>query len=350
MRGAARRPPRPALLLQAPEPRRRVLARRREAADAAAHLRHRVLDQGGARRAPGLARGGQGSATTASSAPSSTSSARTRRPAAGFVFWHPNLGAVRREIEDFWWEEHTRARLRAGVHPARRARDSSSAVSGHLENYAEMMYAPMEIDEHAVPGQADELPGAHPDLPEPRRARYRELPLRWAELGTVYRYERSGVLHGMLRVRGFTQDDAHIFCTPEQLADEIAGVLRRSSTRSSRPSATSTPPTWRRARPRRRSATTRSGTARPRPCAARREIVNLPLELDEGGGAFYGPKIDYKMPRRARPRVAERHHPVRLQPARALRPASTPTPTARRSARSWCTAPSSAAWSASSAA
>jgi threonyl-tRNA synthetase len=122
---------------------------------------------------------------------------------------------------------------------------------------------------------------------------YRELPLRWAELGTVYRYERSGVLHGMLRVRGFTQDDAHIFCTPEQLEEEIAGVVELirlmlstfgfeyTAYLATRPEkAIGAPEIWEKAT----AALKR---------AAERE--NLPLVLDEGGGAFYGPKIDFKV-------------------------------------------------------
>ena len=123
---------------------------------------------------------------------------------------------------------------------------------------------------------------------------YRELPLRWAELGTVYRYERSGVVHGMLRVRGFTQDDAHIFCTPDQLADEIAGVCKLVDTvlttfgfeykayLATKPAEKTIgdDDIWERA------------TESLRQAAA---AVDLELELDEGGGAFYGPKIDYKI-------------------------------------------------------
>ncbi|MEO0663469.1 MAG: threonine--tRNA ligase, partial [Planctomycetota bacterium] len=123
---------------------------------------------------------------------------------------------------------------------------------------------------------------------------YRELPLRWAELGTVYRYERSGVVHGMLRVRGFTQDDAHIFCTPDQLAAEIAGVCRLVDTvlktfgfeykayLATRPSEKTIG----------EDAIWAEATKALEEAA---KAVDLPLELDEGGGAFYGPKIDYKI-------------------------------------------------------
>ena len=98
-------------------------------------------------------------------------------------------------------------------------------TSGHTEYYKANMYSPIDIEGSRVPVEADELPVPHHDLPPAACASYRELPLRFAELGTVYRYERSGVLHGLLRVRGFTQDDAHIFCTQDQLEDEIVRVL-----------------------------------------------------------------------------------------------------------------------------
>jgi threonyl-tRNA synthetase len=104
------------------------------------------------------------------------------------------------------------------------ARETLFAVSGHLENYADLMYAPMAIDELPYRVKPMNCPG-HILIYRNRGRSYRELPLRWAELGTVYRYERSGVLHGMLRVRGFTQDDSHIFCRPDQLVSEFHGVV-----------------------------------------------------------------------------------------------------------------------------
>jgi len=210
----------------------------------------------------------------------------------GFIFWHPKLGAVRREMETFWWELH-QARGYMPVYTPHVARETLFAVSGHLENYADLMYAPMAIDEMPYRVKPMNCPG-HILIYQNRGRSYRELPLRWAELGTVYRYERSGVLHGMLRVRGFTQDDSHIFCTPEQLAGEIAGVLELVRTLlttygfeftaylATRPKEKSigTQEVWDRA-----IAALRSGA----------EQVGIPLELDEGGGAFYGPKIDFKM-------------------------------------------------------
>ena len=121
---------------------------------------------------------------------------------------------------------------------------------------------------------------------------YRELPLRLFEFGTVYRYEKSGVVHGLTRVRGMTQDDAHIFCTKEQMADELALAprLRARPARATTASTTSTSSC--RPSPRaRRSAPTRSGTRPPRRCAVAASTKDLELVMDEGGGAFYGPKI-----------------------------------------------------------
>jgi threonyl-tRNA synthetase len=211
---------------------------------------------------------------------------------AGFVFWHPKLGAVRREIETFWWNEHQRRGYDA-VYTPHVSRESLFAVSGHLENYGEMMYAPMAIDELPYRVKPMNCPG-HILIYQSRGHSYRDLPLRWAELGTVYRYERSGVLHGMLRVRGFTQDDSHIFCTPDQLEVEIAGVLdlvhfilttfgfEYTAYLATRPAdkTIGDDAIWERA------------TESLRRAAGR---VEMPLELDEGGGAFYGPKIDFKV-------------------------------------------------------
>jgi threonyl-tRNA synthetase len=209
----------------------------------------------------------------------------------GFIFWHPHLGWVRREIEQFWWQEHQR-RGYEPVYTPHVAREELFSVSGHLANYADMMYSAMDIDDVPYRVKPMNCPG-HILMYADRGRSYRELPLRWAELGTVYRYERSGTLHGMLRVRGFTQDDSHIFCTPEQLPDEIAGVLdlvdfvlktfgyEYRAYLATRPAEKfiGDEAIWERA-----TQALREGA----------EKVGMPLELDEGGGAFYGPKIDFK--------------------------------------------------------
>jgi threonyl-tRNA synthetase len=210
----------------------------------------------------------------------------------GFIFWHPQLASVRRAIEEFWWQEH-QLRGYDPVYTPHVAREDLFQVSGHLENYAEMMYAPMEIEEQPYRVKPMNCPG-HILIYKTRTRSYRDLPMRWAELGTVYRYERSGVLHGMLRVRGFTQDDAHIFCTPDQLADEIAGVcdlvakifrtfgFEYTAYLATQPEAHTigSDEIWQRATEALRVAA---------------EKAQLPLELDAGGGAFYGPKIDFKI-------------------------------------------------------
>jgi threonyl-tRNA synthetase len=210
----------------------------------------------------------------------------------GFVFWHPDLGIVRHEIESFWWELHIKGGYKP-VYTPHLSRESLFAVSGHLENYADMMYAEMSIDDMPYRVKPMNCPG-HILIYKNRGRSYRELPLRWAELGTVYRYERSGVLQGMMRVRGFTQDDAHVFCTPEQLADEIARVcslvdtiLKAFGFEYTAYLATRPPDktigddaVWERATQALGDAAAQQG---------------LELVLDEGGGAFYGPKIDYKI-------------------------------------------------------
>ncbi len=140
----------------------------------------------------------------------------------GLIFWHPNGTIVRQVMEDFWKEEHRRRGYQLVITP-HIARDELWRLSGHLEFYRENMYT-FEIEESGYVIKPMNCPG-HSLIYKSRLRSYRELPIRYAELGTVYRYERSGVLHGMMRVRGFTQDDAHIYCTRDQVLDEIKGVL-----------------------------------------------------------------------------------------------------------------------------
>jgi len=210
----------------------------------------------------------------------------------GFVFWHPRLGTVRREIEKFWWEEHEKRGYEA-IYTPHVSRETLFAVSGHLENYGDMMYAPMEIDEFPYRVKPMNCPG-HILVYKNRGRSYRELPLRWSELGTVYRYERSGVVHGMLRVRGFTQDDSHIFCTPDQLADEIAGVL--DLVRHTLETFGFDYKAYLATRPAEKTIGEDAIWERATEALSKgAEMAGMQLELDEGGGAFYGPKIDFKM-------------------------------------------------------
>ncbi len=142
---------------------------------------------------------------------------------AGFVLWHPKGGLVRMLIEDFWRREH----LRRGydiVFSPHIAKADLWRTSGHLNWYKDSMYSGMDIDGVDYLVKPMNCP-FHILMYRSQTRSYRELPLRWAELGTVYRYERSGALHGLLRVRGFTQDDAHIFCRPDQLEAELEGVI-----------------------------------------------------------------------------------------------------------------------------
>jgi threonyl-tRNA synthetase len=140
----------------------------------------------------------------------------------GLIFWHPHGTIVRQVLEDFWKEEHRRRGYRLVTTP-HIARDELWRLSGHFEYYRDNMFT-FEIEDQGYVLKPMNCPG-HSLIFKSRLRSYRDLPLRLAELGTVYRYERSGVLHGMMRVRGFTQDDAHIYCTRDQIVDEIRGVL-----------------------------------------------------------------------------------------------------------------------------
>ena len=145
---------------------------------------------------------------------------------AGLIYWHPNGARIRHEIETFWREEHFKGGYDL-VYTPHIGKADLWQTSGHLEFYSEGMYAPLTIDEQEYYLKPMNCPFAIL-IYNARRRSYRDLPFRWAELGTVYRYERSGVLHGLLRVRGFTQDDAHLICRPDQMPEEILRVLRFS--------------------------------------------------------------------------------------------------------------------------
>ncbi|MGQ9683883.1 MAG: threonine--tRNA ligase [Anaerolineae bacterium] len=210
----------------------------------------------------------------------------------GLIYWHPNGARMRTLIEDFWRQEHY-ANGYELLYTPHIGRAWLWETSGHLDNYADNMYAPMAIDNIDYYLKPMNCP-FHILIYKTHTRSYRDLPLRWAELGTVYRYERSGVLHGLLRVRGFTQDDAHIICTPEQIEAEILRVLRFSlhlwrafgfeqikPYLATRPEhAVGEPARWEQATESLRKALVEEG---------------LPYEVDEGGGAFYGPKIDLKI-------------------------------------------------------
>lgn len=210
----------------------------------------------------------------------------------GLIYWHPKGGRVRVELEKWWREEHYKNGYEILFTP-HIGKSWLWETSGHLGFYKGNMYAPMTIDEDDYYIKPMNCP-FHIMIYKTTSHSYRDLPLRWAELGTVYRYERSGVLHGLMRVRGFTQDDAHIICTPEQIEDEILEVLRFSLSMwktlgfskikaylATRPAdSVGDPERWDQALVSLKKAIEKEG---------------LPYELDEGGGAFYGPKIDLKI-------------------------------------------------------
>ena len=208
---------------------------------------------------------------------------------AGLIHWHPKAGLIRTIIEDFWRQEHYKAGYDI-VYTPHIGRAQLWEDSGHLDFYRELMYSPMDIEGHEYFIKPMNCP-FHIMIYKSRLRSYRELPLRWAELGTVYRFERSGVLHGLMRVRGFTMDDAHVFCRPDQIDEEISRVLEFSLFiwrsfgfeeyqiyLSTRPTEyVGEPERWEQAQEALRRALEKEG---------------LPYEVDEGAGAFYGPKID----------------------------------------------------------
>ncbi|WP_446831712.1 threonine--tRNA ligase [Candidatus Foliamicus sp.] len=210
----------------------------------------------------------------------------------GLVFWHPKGARIRRVIEDFWRERHARAGYELLFTPHIALEDLWDR-SGHTDFYRESMYAPVEDEGRGYQLRPMNCP-FHILVYRNRLRSHRELPMRWAELGTVYRREMSGALHGLMRVRGFTQDDAHVFCTEDQIEDEILRILELAlelfgafgfeefnTVLATQPEkAVGTDAIWQRATAALESALRQK---------------NMAFELDPGGGAFYGPKIDIKI-------------------------------------------------------
>jgi threonyl-tRNA synthetase len=211
---------------------------------------------------------------------------------AGLVFWHPRGARMRLLIENLWRELHFEAGYEL-LYTPHVADISLWKTSGHLDFYRESMFGPMQVDEREYQLKPMNCPFHVLTYSSTLRS-YRELPIRWAELGTVYRYERPGVMHGLMRVRGFTQDDAHVFCLPEQISDEILAILDLTEkilstfdfrsyeiNLSTRPEKSiGDDAVWELATQGLIEALDRKGWA---------------YKVDEGGGAFYGPKIDLKI-------------------------------------------------------
>jgi len=214
-----------------------------------------------------------------------------QRVGPGLILWHPRGALIRNEIETYERD----LILRHGyelVYTPHIVSEKLFQVSGHLQNFAENMFGAMDVEGGAYRPKPMNCPG-HICIYQAHQRSYRDLPIRYAEFGTVYRYERSGVLHGMLRVRGFTQDDAHVFCTPEQVPSEIERLLDlvdemlktfgypytiELSTRPEK--ALGSEETWRQAEELLASVMRARGQE---------------FDIDEGGGAFYGPKLDFKL-------------------------------------------------------
>ena len=211
---------------------------------------------------------------------------------AGLVFWHPRGARMRLLIEDFWREAHFAGGYEL-LYTPHVADIDLWKTSGHLDFYRESMFGPMTVDEREYQLKPMNCPFHVLTYASTLRS-YKELPIRWAELGTVYRYERPGVMHGLMRVRGFTQDDAHVFCLPEQISDEILKILDLTETilsafdfrnyeinLSTRPEKSiGDDAVWDLATKGLTEALQRKG---------------WDYKIDEGGGAFYGPKIDLKI-------------------------------------------------------
>ncbi|MBU3956894.1 threonine--tRNA ligase [Patescibacteria group bacterium] len=211
---------------------------------------------------------------------------------AGLPLWHPNLAIVRSEIEAFWKELHRKHGYQY-IYTPHIGKKSLWEKSGHWQFYRELMYSPMEIDGVDYLIKPMNCP-FHVYVYKSQFRSYRELPIRYCELGTVYRYEPSGVLHGLTRVRGFTQDDSHIFCQPGQLEDELVGVLNLTkeiydvfgfkdfhSYLSTRPKKSmGSNAIWE------KSTKALKGALKK---------TKLPYDIDSGAGVFYGPKIDLKV-------------------------------------------------------
>ncbi|MBN2461115.1 MAG: threonine--tRNA ligase [Candidatus Cloacimonetes bacterium] len=211
---------------------------------------------------------------------------------AGLVLWHPNGAMIRNVVERYWIDKHLEADYKI-VYTPHIGKSELWDTSGHLGFYRESMYSPMLVDEQEYYVKPMNCP-FHIAIYQSQKRSYKELPLKYAEMGTVYRYEHSGALHGLMRVRGFTVDDAHIICTPEQLYDEVEktlvfslDMLRDFGFRDFKIYLATMPEkavgerqNWDQATESLREALHKNKIA---------------YEMDEGGGAFYGPKIDIKV-------------------------------------------------------
>ncbi len=208
---------------------------------------------------------------------------------AGLVLWHPKGGLIRHLTEEYCKREHL-ANGYDFVYTPHIGRATLWETSGHLDFYADGMYAPVEVDDQKFYLKPMNCP-FHVNIFKSGIRSYRDLPIRLAEWGTVYRYERSGVLHGLTRVRGFTQDDAHLFCRPDQMPEEIDRVLD-FSLHILRAFGFEQFKLYLSTRPEKRVGAEASWDAAEEALKASLERSGLPFEINAGDGSFYGPKID----------------------------------------------------------
>jgi threonyl-tRNA synthetase len=211
----------------------------------------------------------------------------------GLILWHPKGGMVRKTVEDFMRARHEQAGYDF-VYTPHIGKANLWQTSGHLDWYKDGMYAPLNIEGQEYYLKPMNCP-FHVKIFDDRRRSYRELPLRFAEWGTVYRYERSGVLHGLLRVRGFTQDDAHHFCRPDQMPEEIDFVLDFSLSVLSAFGFENFQAYLSTRNPEKYAGSVEDWEAPTEALRQALERASVPYKIDEGEAVFYGPKIDIKV-------------------------------------------------------
>lgn len=210
----------------------------------------------------------------------------------GLILWHPNGGMIRHQVERYWDDQHI-ANDYDLVYTPHIGKASLWETSGHLGFYKENMYSPIQIEEQEYYIKPMNCP-FHLHIYKSQLRSYRDLPLRFAEKGTVYRYERSGVLHGLMRVRGFTQDDAHHFCRPDQMPDEIDFTLNFSMNML-RAFGFKDFQAYLSTKPEKSVGDDKMWHDAEIALEETLKRMGVPYEVDAGGGAFYGPKIDLKV-------------------------------------------------------
>ena len=210
----------------------------------------------------------------------------------GLILWQPRGALLRRLLEDYWKDEHYRNGYQL-LYTPHIARQDLWKTSGHLDFYSENMYSAMEIDEVLYQLKPMNCP-FHIGVFNADKHSYREFPIRWCELGTVYRYERTGALHGLMRVRGFTQDDAHIFCRPDQLEEEIFNIIDLNLHILST-FGFDEYDVYLSTRPEKSVGSDEHWDSATQALKLALEKKSLQYQIDPGEGVFYGPKIDIKI-------------------------------------------------------